>query len=49
MEEFTYKEIAAALSLPLGTVMSHVHRARAKLREQLSAMAVELGWAREEF
>jgi hypothetical protein len=27
-EEFTYKEIAAALSLRVGTVMSRLHRGR---------------------
>lgn len=46
LEGFSYKEIAATLGLPLGTVMSHVHRARAKLREQLSTLAIEHGLMR---
>jgi RNA polymerase sigma-70 factor (ECF subfamily) len=32
----SYAAIAAALSLPEGTVMSHVHRAKALLREQMT-------------
>ncbi len=47
LEGFSYKEIAAALEIPLGTAMSHVHRARAKLREQLSALAIEHGLIKE--
>jgi len=39
VEEFTYKEIAAALSLPVGTVMSRLHRGRALLRRELAAYA----------
>jgi len=47
MEGFGYKEISALLEVPVGTVMSHVHRARLKLREDLAAMAVEQGLVRE--
>lgn len=43
LEGFSYKEIAAMLGLPLGTVMSHVHRGRSKLREQLAELAIENG------
>ncbi len=43
LEDFTYKEIAAQLDIPLGTVMSHVYRARMKLRERLTSMALEEG------
>jgi len=39
VEELTYKEIANALSIPMGTVMSRLHRGRALLREELGAMA----------
>jgi RNA polymerase sigma-70 factor, ECF subfamily len=39
VEELTYKEIAEALSIPMGTVMSRLHRGRALLRAELSAMA----------
>jgi DNA-directed RNA polymerase specialized sigma24 family protein len=31
------------LDIPIGTVMSHVHRARMKLREQLAELAAEHG------
>ncbi len=33
--ELEYSEIAAALDIPPGTAMSHVHRARAALRQKL--------------
>ena len=39
VEELTYKEIASALSLPVGTVMSRLHRGRALLRRELAAYA----------
>lgn len=47
MEGFGYKEISAMLDMPVGTIMSHVHRARLKLREDLAAVAVESGLVRE--
>jgi len=37
VEELSYREIAEALSIPLGTVMSRLHRGRALLRRQLSS------------
>jgi RNA polymerase sigma-70 factor (ECF subfamily) len=39
VEELSYKEIAEALSIPMGTVMSRLHRGRALLRAELSALA----------
>lgn len=43
LEDFSYKEIAELLDLPMGTVMSHVYRARMKLRERLAALALAEG------
>jgi RNA polymerase sigma-70 factor (ECF subfamily) len=37
VEGLTYKEIAEAIRIPLGTVMSRLHRGRASLRSQLVA------------
>lgn len=34
VEDFTYQEIAHMLEVPMGTVMSRIHRGRALLRER---------------
>lgn len=39
LDDLTYREAAAELGLPMGTVMSRLHRARRLLASQLSASA----------
>jgi RNA polymerase sigma-70 factor (ECF subfamily) len=39
-EELSYEEVARALAIPVGTVRSRLHRARAQLREALAGTAV---------
>ncbi len=43
VEEFSYKEVAATLDIPMGTVMSRLSRARRLLREQLRDTAQSYG------
>lgn len=47
VEGFSYKEIAASVEVPIGTVMSRLHRARAKLSEQLADLGREMNLPRE--
>lgn len=44
VEGFAYKEIAEILDIPIGTVMSRLHRGRRLLREKLSDYAAERGF-----
>jgi RNA polymerase sigma-70 factor (ECF subfamily) len=40
VEEFSYKDIAESMDIPIGTVMSRLHRARQKLSQLLHDYAV---------
>ena len=46
VEGLKYREIADVLDIPLGTIMSRLHRARAILMERLADMAREAGIGR---
>ena len=46
VEELSYRQIAHALSVPVGTVMSRLHRGRALLRRELAAYANIDRWRR---
>jgi RNA polymerase sigma-70 factor, ECF subfamily len=43
VQEFSYKEIAETLKLPLGTVMSRLSRGRKLLRQELAGVASAFG------
>jgi RNA polymerase sigma-70 factor (ECF subfamily) len=44
VEELTYKEIADALAIPVGTVMSRLHRGRELLRCELAQYPQTVRW-----
>ena len=46
-EELSYEEIATALAIPVGTVMSRLHRARAMIRHELERAGVRAGERRQ--
>ena len=43
LEDLSYEEIAATLSVPVGTVRSRLHRGRRLLQKELWTLAVEAG------
>jgi RNA polymerase sigma-70 factor (ECF subfamily) len=43
VDGFSYKEIAEILDIPIGTVMSRLHRGRKSLQKQLYEFALERG------
>jgi RNA polymerase sigma-70 factor (ECF subfamily) len=43
VQEFSYKEIAETMKLPLGTVMSRLSRGRKLLRQELAGVASSYG------
>ncbi len=47
VEEFTYREIAQRLGIPIGTVMSRLHRGRKMLRVNFSLVTSDKPFARK--
>jgi RNA polymerase sigma-70 factor (ECF subfamily) len=41
VEDLSYKEASEALAVPVGTVMSRLHRGRTQLRAELSAASAK--------
>lgn len=48
VEELSYKEIAETVNVPIGTVMSRLHRARKLMQKRLITQAIQMGIVREE-
>jgi len=47
VEDFSYREVAEMLQVPIGTVMSRLHRGRRLMRRQLTDYARKMGLAAE--
>ena len=45
VEGFSYKEIAEMLDIPIGTVMSRLHRGRKAMQKALFDYALRVGWS----
>lgn len=45
VQEFSYKEVAETLDIPIGTVMSRLNRGRKLLRSTLSGLAASYGFS----
>jgi RNA polymerase sigma-70 factor, ECF subfamily len=45
VEGLTFREVAARLDVPIGTVMSRLHRGRKQLREALRSTAADVGYS----
>ncbi len=43
VEDFSYKEIAEMMDIPIGTVMSRLHRGRKAMQKKLTDFATERG------
>ncbi len=48
VEGFAYKEIAEILDIPIGTVMSRLHRGRKKLQESLYEFGLDRGYVNDD-
>ena len=48
IEGLSYKEIAEALQIPIGTVMSRISRARRQLQQSLWQYAQQQGYVKRE-
>jgi RNA polymerase sigma-70 factor (ECF subfamily) len=46
VEEFSYREVAEILDIPIGTVMSRLSRARKLLRAELGRLARSMGYGK---
>jgi RNA polymerase sigma-70 factor (ECF subfamily) len=46
VEEFSYKEAAGIMNVPVGTIMSRLSRGRKMLREKLTEQAASYGIGR---